>query len=886
MYVLYMYMYMHVHVYRILTSQFPPALTEKIAVVGGGAIALDQCSILEDNVAPGKVWVIEVHLFDEDVDKAKLSRKNHAKINGVYSSLHSNASPGRLHLPLSLSLTSPSAPKRTHGNWRNRKKSVSPPPLPNRSTSLRPGSAGDRPPPPPTRDPPTHKPYSASVSSPPPPSNQPLASSSPQLRGSFTSEEAIKLSPGLTRVQFSVPPSSKKPALDPIASPGKKRHKTTGDVDDYEDIDDLIGVDPNMALPARVLSKKHQAGATNGAGSFDNDDSPKSGNGSPLVGRKRPSTGSISSDGFTTPPPILPQRSHQEAGLHSIYDDDDRMQRDDAGYEIIDHADVALKEARPSLSRNVSEMTDDEIEKLVNTPIALPQNDRPQVAMLPTKRPPQQKVPALPSEMRSWKFKTTTDPDSDDDNDFVNSTELQEMLLANQLDKKRSETSTSSTTAAQDSTEGGDEEDRRNRSSMTPSPPPLPPREYTLSIMRKSTNKTDIKVPVATVVGQLSKQTVIPPLPVRHVTGVGPGLLYSEHDIDGETVESNDTTDGGQSAPSWLYSDDLDNSNVNSSSQDDVDRATPTSHFDKDTPTTNGAVISTEQIEIELSQDERENEKAKSSPKPSPKPSPVERRKKNGNTSNVESGASSTGGKSTALSDEQRKISSSVDVETRPVNGTATLSLPRTIEEGSCLTLSVMSDDVFNDSMVVVSTDGKSRTTERRENGGEEREGNSQLESDQVETESLNLDEIDVTVSRSDNEESASVRLASMATDVDLSLVELGLGEESLTRDGTVTPVQMTLNESVVNMVRYRVSPTPGRAAGGRGLAGEEEESELVESAEYSSLPEDDDDREMDAGSKTSTRTDMTEITYEALGRPRTKSWLAKTMDLRKAVRI
>ena len=32
---------------RILTSQFPPALTEKIAVVGGGAIPLDQCSILE-----------------------------------------------------------------------------------------------------------------------------------------------------------------------------------------------------------------------------------------------------------------------------------------------------------------------------------------------------------------------------------------------------------------------------------------------------------------------------------------------------------------------------------------------------------------------------------------------------------------------------------------------------------------------------------------------------------------------------------------------------------------------------------------------------------------------------------------------------------------------
>ena len=31
-------------------SQFPPALTEKIALVGGGAIPLDQHSILEGSI--------------------------------------------------------------------------------------------------------------------------------------------------------------------------------------------------------------------------------------------------------------------------------------------------------------------------------------------------------------------------------------------------------------------------------------------------------------------------------------------------------------------------------------------------------------------------------------------------------------------------------------------------------------------------------------------------------------------------------------------------------------------------------------------------------------------------------------------------------------------
>ena len=99
----------------------------------------------------------------------------------------------------------------------------------------------------------------------------------------------------------------------------------------------------------------------------------------------------------------------------------------------------------------------------------------------------------------------------------------------------------------------------------------------------------------------------------------------------------------------------------------------------------------------------------------------------------------------------------------------------------------------------------------------------------------------------------------------------------------------MTLNESVVNMVRYRVSQTPEQASGS-GTAGEEEEeeeeeNELLDSAEYSSLPEEDgeiDGEGEGVGSKSSTRTDMTDITYEDLGRPRTKSWITKTMEIRK----
>ena len=631
----------------------------------------------------------------------------------------------------------------------------------------------------------------------------------------MTSEEGVNLSPGLTRVKYNLPPP-KKPTTN-----GKDFKKTNASKDDdYEELDDI---DPAMALPARMLSKKHKLPSN------DEDPSPpastKSAKGRQIED-KRPSTESLSSEGFMTPPPVPPPRTHQS----SIYDDDRKVDAD-ADYDTLDPIHAS---GRQPLARNVSEMTDDEIEKLVNTPITLPQNDQPKVSMLSSART--QRVPALPSEMRSWKFKSAAELESDDDdNDFVNSTELQEMLLANQLDKP----------GVSSSEQKGKED--VDRSSVTPSPPPLPPREYTLSIMRKTgagTTEDKIKLPVATVVGQLSKQTVIPPLHVRHVTGVGPGLLYSEHDIDGDGLDGGSTLPSGegQRSASWLYSDEPDKPDGVNDKSNASEKDLTTSVNGGGNPLVNGSddkPISTDEVEIQLPPNKQESKNQSSQSESS---SPAVQPANGHHTDTVE-----IRGANVKMEEVERKESSSVDLEKRTHNGAAALSVPSTALQRASFTSSVVSDDVFNDSVMTAGAAGEG---ERLEGGEGE-------------------------VHYSDNEDIMSERFESITTDIDLSMVTV---EESLVRDGTVTPVQMTLNESVANILRYRATSTPGKENGTTG----DEENELLESAEYSSLPEDDDGEEMDAGSKTSTRTDMTDVTYEALGRPRTKSWLAKTMELRK----
>ena len=840
--------------------------------------------------------MIEVYLYDDDMDKAKGSRKNHAEIDNVYSSLHVNPNP-HTHPPSNLNLTppTPSSRRSPRGQWRNRlissQRSTDPPQPPNRSTSLRPNSASDTPPPPPTRDPPTFRPSSTN-------GQQPVASSTPKLhsRGSITSEDAVQLSPGLTRVQFHPTPSIK-PSLDPIAAVSKKLEKaamvsSVKKDDDYEDLDDWENVDLAMAsLPIKTTSKQQPIGGGGGphsSNSMINGAAPMKitpNEGSPVAGGgglpSRPSTGSMSSEGFATPPPSLPLRSHMQLPSGDDPNSGDHTHRN--GGENL-------------LSRHVSEMTDDEIEKLVNTPIRLPQNSQPQVAVVSNARP--QKVPALPSEMRSWKFKAAADPESDDDNDFVDSTELQEMLLANQQENQSSITATQASEAAKI---------KQKSSSRSPTPPPLPPREYTLSIMRKSTASQDeidgeteggdatngeVKVPVATVVGQLSKQTVVPPLHVRHVTGMGVGLLYSEHDVDGGDRERGgrkDSTlkreDERSSSASWLYSDDLvvdeagdspgngQSANVNGMDEElystvertqlkgrskvghdydtisipfDSQGGNPIISSNNDDENT----ISTDQVKLQILPENAIKAKPSSPGDDYDHLQEIDPR----DIENFEAA---------------RRVSSSVDREARrTTNGISSLSLPLTVDEQGKFQSSFMSDDVFNDSAVTpVETELPSRGDERqrRELGASE-------------APSLNPDDIDVGIQSDDDEDKQLRRELSSVTTVSGSLMG----------DGTVTPVQMTLNESVVNMVRYRVSQTPEQASGS-GTAGEEEEeeeeNELLDSAEYSSLPEEDgeiDGEGEGVGSKSSTRTDMTDITYEDLGRPRTKSWITKTMEIRK----
>ena len=776
--------------------------------------------------------------------------------------------------------------------------STDPPQPPNRSTSLRPNSASDALPPPPTRDPPTFRPSSSS-------GQQPVASSTPRLRsrGSITSEDAVQLSPGLTRVQFH-PTPSKKPSLDPIAAVSKELEKVAMATsarkdDDYEDLDDWENVDsPTASPPVRATSKQQPIGGSpSNKSSMINRAAPMKitpNGGSPVIGGgrgglpSRPSTGSMSSEGFATPPPSLPSRSHMQPPSSD----------DPKGDHVHRNGEESL------LSRHVSEMTDDEIEKLVNTPITLPQNSQPQVAVVSNARP--QKVPVLPSEMRSWKFKVAADPESDDDNDFVDSTELQEMLLANQQEKQSSITATQASEAAT--------QNKQNSSSRSPTPPPLPPREYTLSIMRKSTTSQEdtdggreddatkngeVKVPVATVVGQLSKQTVVPPLHVRHVTGMGVGLLYSEHDVDGnrERGGRKDSTlkreDERSSSASWLYSDDLvvdeagdspgkgQSADINGMDEDlysTVQRTQlkgkPKAGHDYDTisvpfdsqggnPVISGDndddnTISTDQVKLQILPENTTTAKAKPS-----------------SPGDDYDHLQEIDPQDLKQFEATRKISSSVDREARrTTNGISSLSLPLTIDEQGKFQSSFMSDDVFNDSAVTpIESEPPSRGDERqrRELGASE-------------APSLNPDDIDVGIQSDVDEDKQLRRDHSVTTEMELSSVTSV--SESLMRDGTVTPVQMTLNGSVVNMVHYRVSQTPEQASGSGTAGEEEEENELLDSAEYSSLPEEDGEIDGEggegAGSKSSTRTDMTDITYEDLGRPRTKSWITKTMEIRK----
>ena len=693
--------------------------------------------------------------------------------------------------------------------------------------------------------------------------------------------------------------------MDPIAAVRKKLERAAAAKkdDDYEDLDSWDGVDPSMALPARVISKCQPIVTnSNGSSSVTNGAAPMKmtpNEGSPTVGglTSRPSTGSISSEGFTTPPPSLPSRSHME--LIGDESSSDHTHQGNQGESL--------------LSRHVREMTDDEIEKLVNTPVTLPQNDQPPIAMVTTTRP--QKVAALPRDMRTWKSKVVAEPDSDDDNDFVDSTELQEMLLANHLEKQTSITAASASEAA-----------KHDDGMRSPSPPPLPPREYTLardptsSTTQEETDEQESvdgevkKLPVATVVGQLSKQTVIPPLHIRHVTGMGVGLLYSEQEIDGERGRGKDGTlkrEDEMSSASWLYSDNLDvatgegqsastENGFESTDDDDASNLYSTvqrtqlkgiamataggsdggsrARHDYDTisvplsrggnPVINGSkdndyddIISINQVKLHMLPEKTTVSGGVADP---------------GAEYDHLQGMAPSHGRNSGYAELETagQTSARVDKDVRMVsNSSASLSLPLTVDEqDGRFQSSIISDDVFSNPTVTPLEDPSSEQGQRRELGA-------------LEMASLKPDDVDESIQSEQNSQLQSD--ASVATEIELSSVTT-VGE-SLMRDGLVTPVQRTLNESVVNMMRYGMSQTPERASGS-GMTGEEEEeeedNELLDSAEYSSLPEEDgameNEGEEGARSKSSTMTDMTNVTYEELGRPRSKSWLTKTMEMRK----
>ena len=302
----------------------------------------------------------------------------------------------------------------------------------------------------------------------------------------------------------------------------------------------------------------------------------------------------------------------------------------------------------------------------------------------------------------------------------------------------------------------------------------------------------EVKVPVATVVGQLSKQTVVPPLHVRHVTGMGVGLLYSEHDVDGgdrERGERKDSTlkreDERSSSASWLYSDDLvvdeaggspgngQSANVNGMDEElystvqrtqlkgkskvghDYDTISVPFDSQGGNPAINDNenTISTDQVKLQILPENAIKAKPSSPGDDYDHLQEIDPR-------DIENFQAA------------RRVSSSVDREARrTTNGISSLSLPLTVDERGKFQSSFMSDDVFNDSAVTpIETEPPSRRDEqqRRELGAPE-------------APSLNPDDIDVGIQSDDDEDKQLGRdrmeLSSVTTTV----------SESLMGDGTVT---------------------------------------------------------------------------------------------------
>ena len=135
-----------------------------------------------------------------------------------------------------------------------------------------------------------------------------------------------------------------------------------------------------------------------------------------------------------------------------------------------------------------------------------------------------------------------------------------------------------------------------------------------------------------------------------------------------------------------------------------------------------------------------------------------------------------------------------------------------------------------------------------------------------------------------------------MSSSVDISRITIDNGESSAEEaggDGTVTPVELTYNESMFGLVKAKLEQqrkasealkplAPAGNGSGNGN-GNGTESGLNDSAEYSSLPDEDENVFMNSRSHSELEDSLPDPAIDK-ARKKTKTWLPRTLDRRTAV--
>ena len=845
-----------------------------------------------DDIAPNKVWVLEVFLSPDEVHSASNSRKDHIAFQAAYASLDTNphlttsALNWRFQINssggnsvgssggISSSTGGNSSTTKQRGNWRNRTtatKSNSPSKMSFvKASHTTPDLSSCT-----TQD------TTNTI-------DHPVATSTPQSHR--TSGDAITMNLAQGSVSYSPSASyrSKSRKGDSPISPTTNKDTTstttavsdTGNKKQQEQeellyVDAMEDIDPTL-LPPIQAANTNTAAVHVSATTAESTSSP--------VGRIESRPTSTSSEGFSTPPPTplqdktsmaIPFKLSDGIGVVSesssasfktacdslIEKGEDKQDGDNSDTLTRDTQDIDGIDKVLAVDLN-----DSEIEKIVNTPIAASIDANQRSISMISGGASAHRVPTYSAPLRSWNFKNEPVVESDDDSDFVSSTELQEMIM----ESKKLNVS--------------DLPQAMHCTNPAPDAPPLPPRRSSPKTSKNVSHQEEALV---------QDQEEAPPRPPKPSLLQKPGVESLQENDELKTTNSEDhdettsrPTEGVTPAITTA------NTNVVDSARDVVnghpeDNSIEHKHCtgkkiipngilknsDEYITTANGAETETAEDKAELGTEAiKSDEDISSEDTPVVNGAPETPPIANGEDVHPESNDSAV---------KEDSVDQHIDT-----NGTS--SPTETVTESDNNTSNKPDLDLRGE----------------QESSNQKQEGSSQTgtESGANEDTALDVEELDVVFTEETQEgKTEDNRNVENRNDRPVSKVRLPVSEslagvlqemglpidESIETEldqpsGTVTPVEMTLNESTIkfaSQVKVKLEQ------------GEEEGSKLNNSGEYSSAPEDIelDGESLLASEEGSTASLSKSSTLSGYGvgtgsRPRSRSWLAKTMDRNRSV--